>query len=119
MTRWHCGEPTASSASNAARPGCKTIAEAGKYYSTTNQMLGIQLVTWNDYEEGSEIESGIDNCVTVSAIRGRNRGFLEHHRADEYRGPFYGIRFPGWRKSDVAGGCRQRRPVRLIWPVSA
>jgi PKD repeat protein len=45
----------------------KTIAEAGKYYSTTNQMLGIQLVTWNDYEEGSEIETGIDNCVTVSA----------------------------------------------------
>jgi PKD repeat protein len=45
----------------------KTIAEAGKFYSTTNQMLGIQLVTWNDYEEGSEIESGIDNCVTVSA----------------------------------------------------
>ena len=45
----------------------KTIAEAGKYYSTTKQMLGIQLVTWNDYEEGSEIESGIDNCVTVSA----------------------------------------------------
>lgn len=45
----------------------KTIAETGKFYSTTNQMLGIQLVTWNDYEEGSEIESGIDNCVTVSA----------------------------------------------------
>lgn len=45
----------------------KTIAEAGKYYSSVNQMLGIQLVTWNDYEEGSEIESGIDNCVTVSA----------------------------------------------------
>lgn len=44
-----------------------TIAEAGKYYSTAKQMLGIQLVTWNDYEEGSEIESGIDNCVTVSA----------------------------------------------------
>ncbi len=45
----------------------KTVAEAGKFYSTTKQMLGIQLVTWNDYEEGSEIESGIDNCVTVSA----------------------------------------------------
>ena len=45
----------------------KTLAEAGRFYSTTNQMLGIQLVTWNDYEEGSEIESGIDNCVTVSA----------------------------------------------------
>ena len=45
----------------------KTVAEAGKYYSSVKQMLGIQLVTWNDYEEGSEIESGIDNCVTVSA----------------------------------------------------
>jgi PKD repeat protein len=44
-----------------------TLAEAGKYYTTTKQMLGIQLVTWNDYEEGTEIESGIDNCVTVSA----------------------------------------------------
>jgi PKD repeat protein len=44
-----------------------TIADAGKYYSSLKQMLGIQLVTWNDYEEGSEIESGIDNCVTVSA----------------------------------------------------
>jgi PKD repeat protein len=45
----------------------QTIADAGKYYSSLKQMLGIQLVTWNDYEEGSEIESGIDNCVTVSA----------------------------------------------------
>jgi hypothetical protein len=27
----------------------------------------LQLVTWNDYEEGTEIESGIDNCVSVSA----------------------------------------------------
>ncbi|HEY2117043.1 MAG TPA: hypothetical protein VGJ51_18235, partial [Candidatus Angelobacter sp.] len=45
----------------------KTMAETGKFYSTTKQVLGIQLVTWNDYEEASEIESGIDNCVTVSA----------------------------------------------------
>src|SRR5215469_7217553 len=30
-------------------------------------MLGIQLVTWNDYEEVTEMESGIDNCVTVTA----------------------------------------------------
>jgi PKD repeat protein len=30
-------------------------------------MMGVQLVTWNDYEEATEIESGIDNCVTVSA----------------------------------------------------
>ena len=45
----------------------QSLAQLGKYYSTTHQASGIQLVTWNDYEEGSEIETGIDNCVTVSA----------------------------------------------------
>ena len=45
----------------------QSIAEADKYYSVSNQMLGIQMVTWNDYEEGTELETGIDNCVTVSA----------------------------------------------------
>ncbi|HEV2327038.1 MAG TPA: hypothetical protein VGS10_24075 [Terracidiphilus sp.] len=27
----------------------------------------MQIATWNDYNEGTEIESGIDNCYTVSA----------------------------------------------------
>lgn len=45
----------------------QSVADAGKYYSSARQMLGIQLVTWNDYEEGTEIETGIDNCVTVTA----------------------------------------------------
>jgi PKD repeat protein len=44
----------------------QTLADAGKHYSSTKQLLGIQLVTWNDYEEGSEIETGIDNCVSVA-----------------------------------------------------
>ena len=44
-----------------------TMTEAGKYYSASNQLAAMQLVTWNDYEEGTEIESGIDNCVAVSA----------------------------------------------------
>ena len=25
------------------------------------------MVTWHDYEEGTEIQTGIDNCLTVSA----------------------------------------------------
>ena len=45
----------------------QSVADANKYYSATKQMLGIQLVTWNDYEEATEIETGIDNCVTVTA----------------------------------------------------
>ena len=44
----------------------QTLADAGKHYSGTKQLLGIQLVTWNDYEEGTEIETGIDNCVSVT-----------------------------------------------------
>lgn len=28
----------------------------------------LQLITWNDYNEGTEIESGIDNCYRVSAV---------------------------------------------------
>ena len=48
----------------------QTLDEAKNHYSTSSQMSGIQLVTWNDYEEGSEIESGIDNCVTVNASAG-------------------------------------------------
>jgi PKD repeat protein len=43
-----------------------TVAEAGKYYSSSHQLSAIQIVTWNDYEEGTEIETGIDNCVVVA-----------------------------------------------------
>jgi PKD repeat protein len=42
-------------------------ADVGKYYSATNQLSLLQIATWNDYEEGTEVESGIDNCVTISA----------------------------------------------------
>jgi hypothetical protein len=27
----------------------------------------VQVATWNDYEEGTAIEDGIDNCYTVNA----------------------------------------------------
>lgn len=45
----------------------QSMADAGNYYSIADQMFGVQIVTWNDYEEGTEIETGIDNCVTVNA----------------------------------------------------
>jgi hypothetical protein len=43
-----------------------TLAEIGRYYSSSRQLPFIQLATWNDYEEGTALETGIDNCVTVS-----------------------------------------------------
>lgn len=54
-------------AQNCGQTWFQSIAQSAKYYSTSRQMVGIQLVTWNDYEEGTEIESGINNCVTVTA----------------------------------------------------
>jgi len=44
----------------------QSMADAGNYYSIADQMFGVQIVTWNDYEEGTEIESGIEDCVVVS-----------------------------------------------------
>ena len=45
----------------------QTFAEINSLYNSSLQLPALQLVTWNDYEEGDEIESGIDNCVTVTA----------------------------------------------------
>ena len=45
----------------------QTFAKANSLYSPSNPLSLMQLVTWNDYEEGSEIESGIDNCAGISA----------------------------------------------------
>jgi hypothetical protein len=45
----------------------KTFATLNQRYSAANPLHAMQLNTWNDYEEGSELESGIDNCVMVSA----------------------------------------------------
>jgi hypothetical protein len=43
------------------------ISEANKYYSANRQLQFIMVDTWNDYEEGTTIESGIDNCLSISA----------------------------------------------------
>ena len=45
----------------------QTFAKINDIYNSTNQLEMLQLPTWNDYEEATEIESGIDNCISVSA----------------------------------------------------
>ncbi|HWG21433.1 MAG TPA: hypothetical protein VG225_12955 [Terracidiphilus sp.] len=45
---------------------------AGNRYYITAALPYLQLITWNDYNEGTEIETGIDNCYTVrAAIQGK------------------------------------------------
>src|SRR5581483_11239000 len=50
----------------------ETFNKINSYYDSGKQLPILQLVTWNDYEEGTEIETGIDNCVSVSARASHN-----------------------------------------------
>jgi hypothetical protein len=50
----------------------QTFSEINGLYNSGKQLPSLQLVTWNDYEEGTEIESGIGNCFTVSASASGN-----------------------------------------------
>jgi hypothetical protein len=43
-----------------------SLTESNNYYQS-NALPYLQIATWNDYNEGTEIESGIDNCYTVGA----------------------------------------------------
>jgi hypothetical protein len=45
----------------------QTFAKINSLYNSSNQLDALQLPTWNDYEEGTEVESGIDNCMSVTA----------------------------------------------------
>ena len=44
----------------------QTFSEAGKFYSGNNPLPAMQIATWNDYEEGTAIEPGIDNCIYLT-----------------------------------------------------
>src|ERR1700757_1334518 len=50
----------------------QTFSEINSLYSSGHQLPALQLVTWNDYEEGTEIESGISNCLSISASTAGN-----------------------------------------------
>jgi hypothetical protein len=50
----------------------QTFSKINSLYDSGKQLSALQLVTWNDYEEGTEIESGISNCLSVSASTAGN-----------------------------------------------
>jgi hypothetical protein len=55
------------------RTWLQIFSTAARDYNTSRQLPFLGVVTWNDYEEGTEIETGIDNCLTVSgSISGSN-----------------------------------------------
>ena len=74
---------------NCGQTWLATLGEVSKYYSSSHQLSALQLVTWNDYEEGSEIESGVDNCVYLTpsvsnnilhwTVAGGNENTIDHY----------------------------------------
>src|SRR5437868_760361 len=52
---------------NCGQTWLDTFDVANHFFSSSKQLEALQIVTWNDYEEGTEIETGIDNCVSISA----------------------------------------------------
>ncbi len=66
----------------------QTFNQINSMYNSSRQLDALQLVTWNDYEEGTEVETGIDNCLSISAavsggtlkwsVRG-NENTLDHY----------------------------------------
>lgn len=45
----------------------QSMAAAGSYFSPSQQLPFLQVATWNDYNEGTSLEDGIDNCYQVWA----------------------------------------------------
>jgi hypothetical protein len=42
--------------------------EISKYFGGAKPQLPyVQVITWNDYEEGTAVEDGIDNCYTINS----------------------------------------------------
>ncbi len=52
---------------NCGQTWLRTFNTVNQYYSATKQLPALQLVTWNDYEEGTEVETGIDNCLSLTS----------------------------------------------------
>jgi hypothetical protein len=45
----------------------QTIAKVNSYYNTSNQLPFLMGATWNDIEEGSALEFGVENNISVTA----------------------------------------------------
>lgn len=69
---------------NCAHTWVDTFADANRYYSERHPLDFLQVVTWNDYEEGTAIEPGIDNCLNVAAkVEGKNLRWSAHGGSED------------------------------------
>lgn len=66
LAPWRAGQTPRIMNQHCGQTWVDSLGRTGNHYSSTDQLKALQIVTWNDYEEGTEIESGIDNCIAVS-----------------------------------------------------
>lgn len=67
-SRYATWEPNRLLAQNCGQTWLQLAAQvSASGYGASDQLENYQLVTWNDYDEGTELESGIDNCLSTSA----------------------------------------------------
>jgi hypothetical protein len=45
----------------------ESMGRVNANFSSSSPLGNLQLVTWNDYDEGTELESGVNNCTSVAA----------------------------------------------------
>jgi hypothetical protein len=64
LAPWHSGRVMSQQCGGT---WLKTFSEVNGLYNAGKQLPYLQLVTWNDYEEATEIESGIDSCFSLTA----------------------------------------------------
>ena len=74
----------ASLISNVGKTWLATFAVVDHFYSSAHQLPALIIPTWNDYEEGTEIETGIDNCVKPSGRCGRRKTGVDGLRSQEH-----------------------------------
>jgi hypothetical protein len=73
---------------NCGRTWLDTFTAANHF---NRRLAGLRVVTWNDYEEGTAIEPGIDNCLSVSTELDGNSLRWSAHGGSEDTLSFYKI----------------------------
>jgi hypothetical protein len=74
--RWTSDRVVAQQCGQVLLDTANEVSAGGYWGSGGHQIPYMQVATWNDYEEATEQESGIDNCYTISASINSQQGTL-------------------------------------------
>ena len=93
-----------------------SVHEANSFYSSTHPLPFLQIATWNDYNEGTSIEDGIDNCYTVT---GSVSGSTLNWQLDPGSGTPSTTTIAGFQVYDSTDGGATYQPFGALQPADA